>query len=159
MTTDISFITNEKNKSLKDRFEVLIKDTSLFDCLVGYFYSSGFHAIYHSLENTEKIRILIGISTSRQTFELQEKANKPKQQQSNFSHAETKQEVEDLVQKEMEDSKDSRNVEEGVIKFIEWVSNDKLEIKAYPSQNIHAKLLCMNYGLYNSIYPIVYTHN
>jgi len=140
MTTDISFITNEKNKSLKDRFEVLIKDTSLFDCLVGYFYSSGFHAIYYSLENTEKIRILIGISTSRQTFELQEKANKPKQQQSNFSHAETKQEVEDLVQKEMEDSEDSRNVEEGVIKFIEWVSNDKLEIKAYPSQNIHAKL-------------------
>ena len=145
MTTDISFITNEKNKSLKDRFEVLIKDTSLFDCLVGYFYSSGFHAIYHSLENTEKIRILIGISTSRQTFELQEKANKPKQQQSNFSHAETKQEVEDLVQKEMEDSKDSRNVEEGVIKFIEWVSNDKLEIKAYPSQNIHAKLYIMTF--------------
>ena len=145
MTTDISFITNEKNKSLKDRFEVLIKDTSLFDCLVGYFYSSGFHAIYHSLENTEKIRILIGISTGRQTFELQEKANKPKQQQSNFSHAETKQEVEDLVQKEMEDSEDSRNVEEGVIKFIEWVSNDKLEIKAYPSQNIHAKLYIMTF--------------
>jgi lipoate synthase len=60
------------------RFEVLIKDTSFFDCLVGYFYSSGFHAIYHSLENTEKIRILIRISTSRQTFELLENAKKLK---------------------------------------------------------------------------------
>ena len=29
MTTDLSFITNEKKQSLKDRFEVLIKDTSV----------------------------------------------------------------------------------------------------------------------------------
>ncbi len=40
MTTDLSFITNEKNQSLKDRFEVLIKDTSFFDCLVGYLYTT-----------------------------------------------------------------------------------------------------------------------
>jgi len=39
MTTDLSFITNEKNQSLKGRFEVLIKDTSFFDCLIGYFYT------------------------------------------------------------------------------------------------------------------------
>jgi superfamily II DNA or RNA helicase len=145
MSSDLTFVTNEENQSLKDRFEVLIKDTSFFDCLVGYFYSSGFHAIYHSLENTEKIRILIGISTSRQTFELLENANKPKQQQINFSHAETKQEVEVLVQKEIENSEDNRNVEEGVNKFIEWVGNGKLEIKAYPSQNIHAKLYIMTF--------------
>ena len=60
MTADLTFITNEPNQSLKDRFNVLIKDTSLFDCLVGYFYSSGFYAIYPALENTDKIRILIG---------------------------------------------------------------------------------------------------
>jgi len=74
MITDLSFITNEKNQSLKDRFEVLIKDTSFFDCLVGYFYTSGFHALYRSLEKTEKIRILIGISTNRQTYGLLDKA-------------------------------------------------------------------------------------
>ncbi|MBW1910113.1 MAG: helicase [Deltaproteobacteria bacterium] len=145
MSTDLSFITNEENQNLKGRFEVLIKDTSFFDCLVGYFYSSGFHALYRSLENTEKIRILIGISTSRQTFELLENANKPKQQQIDFSHAETKQEVENLVQKEMEDSEDNRKVEEGVNKFIAWVRSGKLEIKAYPSQNIHAKLYIMTF--------------
>lgn len=154
MNSDLTFITNEENQTLKERFEVLIKDTSLFDCLVGYFYSSGFHAIYHSLENTEKIRILIGISTGRQTFELLENANlsasnapadKPKKQQIDFSHAEAKQEVENLVQKEMEDSEDNRKVEEGVNKFIEWIKNGKLEIKAYPSQNIHAKLYIMTF--------------
>lgn len=70
MSTDLSFITNEKNQSLKSRFEVLIKDTFLFDCLVGYFYTSGFHALYKSLEKTERIRIfnikyLLGILNSK----------------------------------------------------------------------------------------------
>ena len=145
MNTDLSFITNEENQTLKERFRVLIKDTSFFDCLVGYFYSSGFHAIYSSLQNTEKIRILIGISTSRQTFEMMEKANKPTQQTFDFSHAEAKQEVGYLVQKEMADSEDNRNVEDGVHKFIEWIRNSKLEIKAYPSRNIHAKLYIMTF--------------
>jgi hypothetical protein len=126
MDTDLSFITNEKNQSLKDRFEVLIKDTSFFDCLVGYFYTSGFHALYKSLEKTEKIRILIGISINRQVYDLLEKATKPKQQAIEFSHAETKEEVENLVEQELADSEDNRNVEEGVNKFIEWVHEDAL---------------------------------
>ena len=74
MNSDLTFITNEKGKNLKERFEVLIKDTKFFDCLVGYFYASGFHAIYKSLESTEKVRILIGISTNPQTYDLMQKA-------------------------------------------------------------------------------------
>jgi len=143
--TDLTFITNEEQKNLKSRFQALIKDTRLFDCLVGYFYTSGFHAIYKSLENTEKIRILIGISTSRQTYELLTKAKNSQQQALQFSHAETKQAYEELVEQEMEDSEDKREVEEGVAKFIEWIKNNKLEIKAYPSQNIHAKLYIMTF--------------
>lgn len=54
--TDLTFITSEKQQNLKARFRVLIKDTKFFDCLVGYFYTSGFHAVYKSLENTAKIR-------------------------------------------------------------------------------------------------------
>ena len=69
MQTDLTFITNEKQRSLLKRFQVLIKDTRFFDVLVGYFYTSGFHALYKSLEDTEKIRILIGISTNPQTSE------------------------------------------------------------------------------------------
>jgi len=146
METDLSFITNEKNQNLKDRFEVLIKDTSFFDCLVGYFYSSGFYAIYKALESTEKIRILIGIQTDRQTYELMKYSNEPCRRQIDFSHAEAKEEVAQLIEKEMEDSGDQRKVEEGVIKFIEWVKAEKLEIRAYPSQNIHAKLYIMTFA-------------
>jgi len=88
--TDLTFITNEEQKNLKARFRVLIKDTKFFDCLVGYFYTSGFHAVYKSLENTEKIRILIGISTSKLTYDLLTKANQNSQQSMQFSYVETK---------------------------------------------------------------------
>ncbi len=143
---DLTFITNEGNQNLRKRFEVLIKDTKLFDCLVGYFYTSGFHAIYKSLENTEKIRILIGISTSRQTYDLLKTAVRDSQQSFQFSHAETKQEIGGLFEKEMEDSEDNYKVEEGIVKFIEWLRSKKLEIRAYPSQNIHAKLYIMTFA-------------
>ncbi|MBU2636733.1 MAG: helicase [Bacteroidetes bacterium] len=143
--TDLTFITNEENQNLKNRFEVLIKDTQLFDCLVGYFYTSGFHSIYESLEDTEKIRILIGINTNREVYDLIEKSKKEEQQSFQFSHAETKQEFENAVEKELEDSDDNQKVEKGIIKFTEWLQSKKLEIRAYPTQNIHAKLYIMTF--------------
>src|SRR3990167_3414251 len=103
MSTDLTFITNEKGQNLKERFEILIKDTRFFDCLVGYFYASGFHAIYKSLEKTEKVRILIGISTNRQTYDLMQKAEQPQLQ---FSSAETKEQIGSAIEKEMEDAED-----------------------------------------------------
>lgn len=145
MTTDLTFITNEKGKHLKERFDVLIKDSKLFDCLVGYFYTSGFYAIYPALEKTEKIRILIGISTDKQTHDLLNAAKQEQQQSLQFSHAEAKKEIESMLEKEMEDSTDSGIVEKGVITFIEWIRTKKLEIRAYPSQNIHAKLYIMSF--------------
>jgi len=143
--TDLAFITNEGQQNLKAGFRVLVKDTKCFDCLVGYFYTSGFHAVYKSLENTERIGILIGISTSKLTYDLLAKANQNPQQSMQFSHAETKQEYSGLVEKEMEDSEDKREVEDGVAKFIEWISSKKLEIGAYLSQNIHAKLYIVTF--------------
>lgn len=65
-STDRTFITNEEGNILQDRFRVLLKDTRFFDVLVGYFYTGGFYTLYESLENTEKIRILIGINTDKQ---------------------------------------------------------------------------------------------
>ena len=146
MDQDITFITNEKSQSLKDRFGVLIKDTRFFDCLVGYFYTSGFHALYKSLDKTEKVRILIGISTNKQTYDLMQTAKKLEQQPLQFSSAETKQEVGSLVEQEMEVSEDNKDTAEGVSKFIEWIKSKKLEIRAYPSEKIHAKLYIMTFA-------------
>ncbi|GIW68767.1 helicase [Candidatus Parcubacteria bacterium] len=140
--SDLTFITNEEGQNLLERFRVLIKDTEFFDVLVGYFYTSGFYTLYKSLEKTKKIRILIGISTNRQTLDLIEKAE---QQELTFSHAETKEHFSNLLAGEMESAEDSRKVEEGVTKFMEWLQNGKLEIRAYPTENIHAKLYIMTF--------------
>lgn len=145
MNSDLTFITNEKNQTLLDRFRVLIRDTQLFDVLVGYFYTSGFHALYRSLEKTEKIRILIGISTNKEAVELIQKAKEEQQPLLQISHAEVKKQLEESVAEEMEQSEDNPSVEEGVRKFIEWLRSGKLEIRAYPTENIHAKLYIMTF--------------
>jgi len=144
-TSDLTFITNEENRNLLDRFRVLIKDTRFFDVLVGYFYTSGFHALYKSLEKTEKIRVLIGISTNKQAFDLIQQS-KLNQHLLQFSHSEVKEQFSESLADEMADSKDSKQVEEGVIKFLEWLISGKLEIKAYPTQNLHAKLYIMTFS-------------
>ncbi|MCG2689352.1 phospholipase D-like domain-containing protein [Candidatus Parcubacteria bacterium] len=146
MNTDLTFITNEKNENLSERFKVLIKDTKFFDVLVGYFYTSGFYAIYKSLENTEKLRILIGISTNRDTYNLIQKSYIPVQESLQFSHAEAKEKFSDTLVEEMGTSEDNYDTEEGVNKFLEWLKSGKLEIKAYPSENIHAKLYIMTFA-------------
>lgn len=142
---DLTFIVNEPGRTLKDRFEQLIKDCSFFDCLVAYFRVSGFHFIYKPLEETERIRILIGIGTNEETYNLIKSAENEVRKSSYLSHSETRQEVEKLIEGEMAESEDSQNVEEGVQKFIEWINSGKLQIRAYPSQNIHAKLYIMTF--------------
>jgi superfamily II DNA or RNA helicase len=146
MTTDLTFITNEKGQTLKSRFETLIRDTRFFDCLVGYFYTSGFFNIYQPLENTERIRVLIGISTDKHSLDLLTRAAQQPQRELRFSHAETKEVLAGEIEKEFEDSDDNHHVEEGVDRFIDWIRNQKLQIRAYPSDRIHAKVYIMTFA-------------
>ncbi len=145
MTTDLTFITNEENNKLVDRFAALIKDSKYFDCLIGYFYTSGFHSIYRSLENTEKIRILIGISTNKETYDLIQESQHSVQTELQLSHKETKEDFSNGVVKELEDSDDTIEVADGASKFIEWILSKKLEIRVYPAEKIHSKLYIMTF--------------
>ena len=77
-SSDLTFITNEPGGTLRQRFaDLLAADTSRFDCLVGYFFISGFHRLYPSLEKVEKIRILVGLRTDRSVWELLRDAREP----------------------------------------------------------------------------------
>ncbi len=119
MNTDRTFITNEGGNTLKERFRVLLKDTRFFDVLVGYFYTSGFYVLYQSLESTEKIRILIGINTNKQSYDLIQQSQSPVQGSFQFSHSEAKGEFSQALVQEMESSEDNNDVEDGVSKFQE----------------------------------------
>lgn len=69
MSTDLTFITNEQGQNLLERFKVLVGgSTRFFDCLVAYFYTSGFYRLYPALENVEKVRILAGLHARARLF-------------------------------------------------------------------------------------------
>ncbi|WP_222982969.1 helicase-related protein [Flagellimonas meishanensis] len=153
--TDLTFFTNEEGQSLLSRFKSTLRDTELFDILVGYFRMSGFHRIYESLEALEKIRILVGLNVDKDSYDII-----AYQQEQGLldleSHKRTKKVYEKNLLKEIEESEEPENkIQEGIEKFIEFLQTDcsnpeidkayhgngkKLEIRAYPSKNIHAKV-------------------
>jgi superfamily II DNA/RNA helicase len=144
MSSDLTFITNEKGQSLANRFSTLLGvNTRFFDSLVGYFFISGFHRLYPSLATTEKIRILIGLKTDQATFSLLQQAQK--QDFILKSHAEAKERLPAEILSELEHAEDTAVLEKGVATFLEWVRNGKLEIKVYPSEHLHAKLYIMTF--------------
>jgi len=139
--TDLTFFTNEPGSTLLDRFLAILKDVKYFDILVGYFRSSGFFRLYKSFENIEKIRILVGLGLDKKTFQIIEVANN-----SDFeSHAKVKEYFGDILVSEIENSDDTKEVEDGILKFVEFIKSGKIEIKAHPSKNLHAKVYICRY--------------
>lgn len=135
-----SFITNENGNTLLNEFNLLLKDTDFFDCLVGYFYVSGFHKLQKSLEKTKQIRILVGMGIDSQTFNLIEDS-----QVTNLSTAEYKKKLQKDLIEEMNHSKDNLNVEKGVRQFVDWLQTGKLEIRGYKERKTHSKLYIMTF--------------
>src|SRR5207247_10714201 len=128
MSSDLTFLTNEPGNALLDRFRALLgTNTRFFDCLVGYFFISGFHKLYPSLEQTEAIRILIGLKTDATVFESLEHG-KERQEALFKSHAQTKEEIPAEILAELDRAEDTADVERGIRKFIQWVASGTLQV-------------------------------
>lgn len=64
MSTDRTFISNEAGQSLHERFRVLLgNNTRHFDCLIGYFFTRGFHKSHLALYGLtpEEIKLVEGL--------------------------------------------------------------------------------------------------
>ena len=137
-TDDLTFFTNEDGQKLENRFKKTLKDVQYFDILVGYFRTSGFYRLYQDFENIDKIRILVGLNADRKSVDIIQAV---KQEKLNFeSHTNAKNIITNSIITELYESDDNYEVESGILKFIEYIKTGKLEIKAYPSYNIHAKV-------------------
>jgi hypothetical protein len=71
----------------------------------------------------------MGIATSEKTYELLMSASVKNMHYSHLSGYEVKQLVGEKIIDEIEDSDDSRIVEEGVRKFVEWIRSGKIEVR------------------------------
>ena len=149
--SDLTFFTNEPDASLLDRFVKTLNTAKHFDILVGYFRTSGFFRLYQSFESIEKIRILVGLNTDNKTIEIIEDSSKgiysDKQTTIDFeTHRNTRLSFSSEVVSELEKSEDSFDVEVGVKKFIEFLQSGKIEIRAYPSKDLHAKVYIIRFA-------------
>lgn len=70
------------------------------------------------------------------------------------SYKEAKEQFTNKIVQEMETSKDSFDIEEGIKKFIEWLKNGrstdpnlkpKMDVRVYPAETIHAKVYIMTF--------------
>ncbi len=141
---DLTFFTNEPGSTLLDRFLKTLKDGKYFDILVGYFRTSGFFKLYQSFETIDKVRILVGLNVDKKSYEIIEES---RQTIIDFeTNQNTRVSFSTAVANELEKSEDSFDVELGVKKFIEFLQSGKLEIRAYPSKDLHAKVYILRFA-------------
>ena len=170
--TDNTFFTNEPGATLLDRFKRTLEDTQYFDVLVGYFRSSGFYQLYEAIEKVEKTRILVGLGIDENAYRIINEYQN--QTVVDFdSHANTKKQFQNNLVQEIESTSEvDRQLEIGIRKFVEFLQAEceyqdtdiqnggngkRLEIKAYPSKNIHAKVYISRYDEDDKEYGSVIT--
>ncbi len=132
------FFTNEGENTLLKKFAGVFSansDIIRFDALVGYLRASGYFSLRPHLEAVPRIRILVGINVD----EIVEAYSRRGQLFLADSGAAIdkfrKALAEDIQQADY-----SPEVEKGITQFVEDVTSGKLEIKAHPTKNLHAKI-------------------
>jgi len=139
-----NFITNSKpHITLKERLNTLMSISEELKFLVGFFYFSGWPAIYEGLKNNKelKIKILVGLQVSKGFGNLIEYAEK---QEESLSQ-------DDIIQKYLNslgfalnnEEMDTKDFREQVEFFLELIENGRLVIRKTEKPN-HAKLYLFN---------------
>lgn len=131
------FFTNSGENTLINKFDGIFKHTSVhtFDALVGYFRSSGYFQIREYLNDVEEVRILVGIDVDHLISESARRGL-----EFNFNTEVTREEFIREFKEDIQQAAYQKDVEEGIIQFVEDVISGKIQIKAHPDKNIHAKI-------------------
>ena len=132
------FFTNEGSNTLLKKFQGVFennKNIEFFDALVGYFRASGYFKIRPFLEDVPVIRILVGINVDEIIAKYSSKGLLF-QGDANQTLVEFIKDMKDDIQASQYD----QEVEKGILQFIEDVASKKIEIKAHPHRNLHAKI-------------------
>ncbi|WP_295793733.1 helicase-related protein [Mucilaginibacter sp.] len=140
------FFTNDGENTLLKKFDGIFKYTNVFyfDALVGYFRSSGYFKIREHLSQVKKIRILVGIDVDQLISQAALKGL-----EFNFNSDITKEEFLKDLKNDIQCALYKKEIEEGILEFIEDIVNGKIEIKAHPDKNIHAKIYVFRPEIWN----------
>ena len=141
-----NFFTNENQNTLLEKIEGVFKykKVHFFDVLVGYFRASGYFKIRKFIEQTPKIRFLVGINVDKLTVQ----AN----QQGLLFNPDDEQSQEEFfseLKKNIQEAQYDKDVEDGMLQFIEDIVSGKIEMRIHPKQNIHAKVYIFREEVYH----------
>lgn len=131
------FFTNSGDNTLLNKFSGIFEHTrvSEFDALVGFFRSSGYFRIREHLKGVNHIRILVGINVDKYISEAAKQGL-----EFNFNANVTQEEFIRKLREDIQECAYSKDVEEGILAFISDIVSGKMEVRAHPDKNIHAKI-------------------
>lgn len=142
-----NFFTNEKENTLLEKIEGVFKykKVHFFDALVGYFRASGYFRIRKFIQQTPRIRILVGINVDKLTYLANQQGllfnpNSEQSQEEFFNE----------IKKNIQEAKYDKEVEDGMYQFIEDIVSGRIEMRIHPKQNIHAKIYIFREEVYHS---------
>ena len=145
------FFTNQDENSLLRKFEGVFencKSIRHFDALVGYFRASGYFKVRPFLDNIPSIRILVGINVDQLIKKYHDKG-----QLFLDNPAETKKSFLEEIINDIQDANYDEITENGIIQFIEDLTNGKIELRAHPKKKIHAKVYIFRPASFNEYAP------
>lgn len=142
-----NFFTNEDQNTLLNKIEGVFqyKKVHFFDALVGYFRASGYFRIRKFVQQTPKIRFLVGINVDKLTYIASQQGllftpDADKTLDEFFSD----------IKQNIQEAKYDKEVEDGMYQFIEDISTGRIEMRIHPKQNIHAKIYIFREETYHS---------
>lgn len=141
-----NFFTNEKENTLLEKIEGVFKykKVHFFDALVGYFRASGYFRIRKFIQQTPKIRILVGINVDKLTYQANQQGllfnpNAEQSQEEFFND----------IKRNIQEAKYDKEVEDGMYQFIEDIVTGRITMRIHPKQNIHAKIYIFREEVYH----------
>ena len=132
------FFTNDGKNTLLRKFEGIFEnnpDIEKFDALVGYLRASGYFAIRPYLHSVPLVRILVGISVDNIVDEYHRKG-----QLFLADVGKALKEFREGLKEDIQTAHYSKEVETGILQFVEDVASKKVEIRAHPTKRLHAKI-------------------
>lgn len=132
------FFTNQGENTLLNKFKGVFennKDIVFFDALIGYFRASGYFKIRPFLNDVPNIRILIGINVDKVLALYQSRGL--------LFQGDAQQTLVEFLNEAKSDIQNAsyeKEVEDGILQFIEDIAQKKIELKAHPSKKLHAKI-------------------
>ena len=131
------FFTNENENTLLNKIKGVFehKNIHFFDALVGYFRASGYFRVRPFIDKAAEIRVLVGINIDEMIYDANNKGLL-------FTENEEKS-VDTYIEnlkKDIQSAKYDKTVEDGMLQFIRDLIAQKVQIRVFPKQNLHAKI-------------------